>query len=72
MSRPECGDTNVDGVDTELLQKASCSSSAGVLRFPVHPRLLSVLDYGAEITELSEDLVEILRGQRGMTKSTLT
>ena len=70
-----CGDTSVDSVENESHLEALTQHLAGSLAVPGAPaaaRVKVLIDSGSGITATSEELVETLRGQSGMTQTALT
>ena len=71
----ELGDTSVDTVETEPHLEALTQHVAGRLAVPGASAAADVkvlMDSGSGITAMSEELVEALQGQPGMTQTALT
>ena len=70
-----CGGTNVDSVENEAYLEALMQHLEGRLAIPDAAPAAEVrvlMDSGSGITAMSEELVEALRGQPGMTGTALT
>ena len=69
-----CGDTIVDSVENEPLVEGMTQHLAGRLAVPgasAAAEVKALMDSGSSITAMSEELVQALRGQSGMTQTAL-
>ena len=75
MQPGRCGDTIVDSVENQPRVEGLAQHLAGRLAVPGASAAAEVkvlMDSGSRITAMTEELVQALRGQVGMTQTVLT